>query len=156
MSCSALSGALWQRETVWRFYFDFALHLSINRYLESGCGLLESICRRANGGSVGWASKGGEKDVAHAKGPRGSRGGWRLWYLSLIPRLKLNAERNFCRGDESCDTSRTQRVRSQELERERTWEGTEEGEDGERKEGNWSGKRASLIVAFSDNSRRTF
>lgn len=30
------------------------------------------------------------------------------------------------------------------------------GGDGERKEGNWSGKRAPLIVAFSDNSRRTF
>lgn len=69
VSLSHVHGALWQRETVWRFYFDFALHLSINRYLESDCGLLESICRRANGGSVGWASKGGEKDVAR-KGPR--------------------------------------------------------------------------------------
>lgn len=96
-----------------RFYFDFALHLSINGYLESGCGLLESICRR-------WkrrVSKEGEKDEAR-EGPRKSRG--KGEDLSLILRLKLNT------GKISAVRTRvvTWRVRSKELEgkRRREWE----------------------------------
>jgi len=80
------------------------------------------------------------------EGPRRSRGRQRPWYLSLILRLKLNT------GEISAVRTRvaTRRVRSKELEGE---EGSEEGGNCDRKEGNWSGKRAPLIVAFSDNSR---
>lgn len=70
------------------FYFDFALHLSINGYLESVCGLFKSICWRVCGGNVGWASKEGKKDEAR-KGPRGSRS--KRGFYPLILRLKLYA-----------------------------------------------------------------
>lgn len=136
------------RETGLGFYFDFALHLSINGYLESGCGLLESICRR-------WKRR--PQRVEKRRKRRDTRRVERQAKTSvLIPYSAAKTEhwRNFCRKDESCDTKGAIEGARREPEgRKREW-----GARGncDRKEGNWSGKRAPLVVAFSDNSRRTF
>lgn len=101
-----------------------------------------------DGENVGRAKR--EKKTKHAKDYE-SREADEDSVLTPYSAAKTEHGRNFCRKDESCDMEGA--IEGTRGEKKK---GTRREGNCDRKEGNWSGKRAPLVVAFSDNSRRTF